>query len=410
MNLHWSVSPKLFTIWRCSLYRVLTIWRDDCILIHEADPQSQITIFPRGVCTRPSICTSQNLRKQNNIQVRIVIAPHGTVGLAEWLIIHLFSFFSRHESFSKSLWDESEIDISLRSVLSTAGFGTSNSNINNNNTASASNSVDVIKCIEDNDAEAIKNVIANLNPSKMDSLLLFATWKSASRVVEILLTKGANVNAADTAGRTCLHLAAINGKLDIVRQLLKYNARVDVFDHNHLATPLFCSAVADNTNGLKLLLEHGSNINAGLQEYGVSALHCAVRANNIENVRHLLEMGAEPNSVQLFSETPLHTAASMGYEECVRLLIDHGASLEVAMGTMKMTALHLAAQDGNTESVQYLAQGGANVDVKNDRGQSALHLAALAQSPETVEVLLNSGSFDSFWFDCDMCHPGPGTK
>ena len=30
-NLHWSVSPKLFTIWRCSLYKVLTIWRVDCI-------------------------------------------------------------------------------------------------------------------------------------------------------------------------------------------------------------------------------------------------------------------------------------------------------------------------------------------------------------------------------------------
>ena len=31
MNLHWSVSPILFTKWRCSLYRVLTIWRVDCI-------------------------------------------------------------------------------------------------------------------------------------------------------------------------------------------------------------------------------------------------------------------------------------------------------------------------------------------------------------------------------------------
>jgi len=58
----------------------------------------------------------------------------------------------------------------------------------------------------------------------------------------------------------------------------------------------------------------------------------------------LLERGAIPNSVQLFSETPLHTSASMGYEECVRLLVDHGACLEVLVGPMKMTALHLGAQ------------------------------------------------------------------
>lgn len=35
--------------------------------------------------------------------------------------------------------------------------------------------------------------------------------------------------------------------------------------------------------------------------------------------------------------------------------------------------------------------GGACVNAKNARGQSALHLASLAQSPETVEVLLKAG-------------------
>ena len=48
-------------------------------------------------------------------------------------------------------------------------------------------------------------------------------------------------------------------------------------------------------------------------------------------------------------------------------------------------------QDGNAESVQFLVEGGANIDARNARGQSALHLAALAQSPETVEFLLKSG-------------------
>ena len=61
------------------------------------------------------------------------------------------------------------------------------------------------------------------------------------------------------------------------------------------------------------------------------------------------------------------------------------------MGSMKMTALHLAAQDGNTEAVQHLVDARSNIHAKNARGQSPLHLAALAQSPETVEVLLKSG-------------------
>ena len=43
------------------------------------------------------------------------------------------------------------------------------------------------------------------------------------------------------------------------------------------------------------------------------------------------------------------------------------------------------------DSLQTLVTGGANVNAKNARGQSALHLASLAQSPETVEVLLKAG-------------------
>jgi ankyrin repeat protein len=81
----------------------------------------------------------------------------------------------------------------------------------------------------------------------------------------------------------------------------------------------------------------------------------------------------------------------MGFDECVQLLIEHGASMEVLMGPTKMTALHLAAQDGNVESLQLLVEGGANVEAKNVRGQTALHLASLAQSPETAEVLLKAG-------------------
>ena len=96
----------------------------------------------------------------------------------------------------------------------------------------------------------------------------------------------------------------------------------------------------------------------------------------------------------------------MGYNECVQLLIEHGASMEVLMGPTKMTALSLAAQEGNVDSLQLLVNGGANVEAKNVRGQTALHLAALAQSPETVEVLLKASKLSIqliFIFTMNLC-------
>ena len=113
--------------------------------------------------------------------------------------------------------------------------------------------------------------------------------------------------------------------------------------------------------------------------------------NAVRNVNILLDAGAEPNSVVLFSETPLHTAASMGYSDCVKVLLKFGAGIEILMGQMKMSALHLAAQEGNVDCVDHLLEAGASVRAENVRGQSPLHLAALAQSPETVELLLNNG-------------------
>eukprot|EP00095_Tigriopus_kingsejongensis_P007825 maker-scaffold204_size260821-snap-gene-1.42 protein:Tk07825 transcript:maker-scaffold204_size260821-snap-gene-1.42-mRNA-1 annotation:"transient receptor potential channel pyrexia" len=290
----------------------------------------------------------------------------------------------RRDSSGKALWDEQEIAISLRSRV-----------------LEDFNREELIQAIDTHNVTDFLTHSHGVLIPRAGPLLLLAVWRGAWNIVRNLLDRGVSPNVTDSLGRSCLHLAAITGCVGVMKLLLEAGVKVDCFDKHQLATPLFCAAVAENSEGLKVLLKHGANINAGLHEYGLSALHCAVRANNVENVQTLLGLGAVPNSVQLFSETPLHTAASMGYEECAKLLIDHGACLEVLVGSMKMTALHLAAQDGNTESVQYLIQGGANVDARNARGQSALHLAALAQSPETVELLLKSGAnANSGDYDC----------
>ena len=105
---------------------------------------------------------------------------------------------------------------------------------------------------------------------------------------------------------------------------------------------------------MSLLLNAGADVNHGLHELGVSALLAAVRVNAVKNVDLLLNNGAEPNSVVLFSETPLHTAASCGYSHCVTLLLKSGAGIEILMGQMKMSALHLASQEGNVNCVEYL--------------------------------------------------------
>jgi len=245
----------------------------------------------------------------------------------------------------KCVWDENEIDASLRSHLATLGVDEA-----------------AMAIVDADDAEGLRGWVARWRAShersetppvsnfapvvgnpqvrgaqaafgrpQVNGLLAWSSWRGAANCAATLIDElSADSTGSDGAGRSCLHLSAVAGQLDAARVLLTRGARVDAFDRHRMATPLFCAAVAsDGGASIDLLLAHGADINAGLHELGVSALHCAVRANAVDNVRILLGRGAVPNSVQLFSETPLHTAASMGYDDCVRLLIDHGACLEV---------------------------------------------------------------------------------
>lgn len=76
----------------------------------------------------------------------------------------------------------------------------------------------------------------------------------------------------------------------------------------------------------------------------------------------------------------------------MRLLLNAGAAPNVQYGHDKLTPLHLAAEDGDADCVQLLIEKGANVELRNHKNQTALHLAALAQSPETLELLLTKGA------------------
>ncbi|CAF0751510.1 unnamed protein product [Brachionus calyciflorus] len=58
---------------------------------------------------------------------------------------------------------------------------------------------------------------------------------------------------------------------------------------------------------------------------GLTAFHHAVLENSIDLVKLMIENNAEINCVDEDHWTPLHTAASLGYHEISRLLLQNGA-------------------------------------------------------------------------------------
>ncbi|KAM3962525.1 LOW QUALITY PROTEIN: transient receptor potential channel pyrexia [Aphomia sociella] len=217
--------------------------------------------------------------------------------------------------------------------------------------------------------------------------VLWACWLGRSSLLSRLIDLDVDPNSCDEAGRTGLHLSCLVGSEECAKLLLQHKADPNRWDSysDRKATPLHCAASAKSLECVKVLIEYGADVNAGLDER--TALHYAVLSDAKDVVSALLEAGACPDTPQVFTETPLHVAASLGSASCTKLLLDAGADVRSAMGPGRATALHLAAEDGHAECAQLLLDHGAHIDWPNFRGQTPLHLAALAQSVEVVELL-----------------------
>lgn len=78
-------------------------------------------------------------------------------------------------------------------------------------------------------------------------------------------------------------------------------------------------------------------------------------ANNLECVKLLLEHGADVN-VQLYCGTsPLHQAAAEGFLDITRCLLDAGAQVDI-MEDYNITPVFTAAQFGQTECLKALLE------------------------------------------------------
>ena len=86
-------------------------------------------------------------------------------------------------------------------------------------------------------------------------------------------------------------------------------------------------------------------------------------------------------------------AASGGYTEVGRVLLDKGADVNAApVPSSRDTALTIAADKGHYRFVELLLSRGAQVDVRNKKGNSSLWLAANGGHLDVVQLLHSAGA------------------
>src|SRR5262245_49417074 len=114
--------------------------------------------------------------------------------------------------------------------------------------------------------------------------------------IETLTTQdSAYVRRVHTTGWTPLHFAAFAGQTRVVGLLLARGAEVDAPAQNRFGnTPLQVALLTDQCDVARELLLHHADVNFRQKE-GVTALHEAVIEGDAACVRMLLDAGADPN-------------------------------------------------------------------------------------------------------------------
>lgn len=197
--------------------------------------------------------------------------------------------------------------------------------------------------IESND-ELLLRLQLELRTIRNYNCLHAAVCNGHEGFISIFVKYGGDVNQSAHQGWTALHEAAYTGHIGCAAELLKYGAlteKISTFEGRDW-TPLVVAVVE----------------------------------SKLEMLMFLLSQGADPwtpdNS--FFRRTPAHRAVEVA-PQSLKVLLAHDPHLVHARDTRLETPLHSAASCGVSESVKILADAGADLNATDRDRQTPLHKA-----------------------------------
>ncbi|XP_071159000.1 uncharacterized protein [Mytilus edulis] len=156
-----------------------------------------------------------------------------------------------------------------------------------------------------------------------ESPLMKACAQGHTKIVDMLLERGADYNKYDGCGETPLMKACKNGRTDILKMLLDRGADYNNYD-GYGETPVMKASEYGHTDTLKILLDRGAdyNISDGMGETPIMKV---CENGHTDTLNILLDRGADCNKCNGLGRTPAMMACQRGHKEIVKILLERGA-------------------------------------------------------------------------------------
>ncbi|VDL77358.1 unnamed protein product [Nippostrongylus brasiliensis] len=205
------------------------------------------------------------------------------------------------------------------------------------------------------------------------------TVDSAAAIVNLLVSRGAQVDAADTYGMTPLHYAAMKDNGSAARALIRNHANVNAKTIKG-TTPLLTACVYGSDDIITLLLSSGADCsftdNRMNSVYHIAALH-----GRIDSLKLLLQYG-RLRSILISRIVQREQLQANGYNPRLR---DDDLNLPI----------HAAAEKNRADVVErlvqlaVLVQHGIDVCVTDNEGRTAIYVGSKYNAIEVLRYLLD---------------------
>lgn len=284
----------------------------------------------------------------------------------------------------------------------------------------------IIKDILNSQGARVSNHALSIADSSGSTPLHIAAWRGCADVVELLLMRGADVDAVNSNGDTPLMLVITHGSQICDEKIVKllidcgadaqktnfsncsplslcYEKRSQEGNSGHqlhmvlFQNLLFRAAQLDDLNDFKAAKQFGADLHS-FNVSGDSSIHIATRCGHIDILEYLQEMDIDMNRESRYGHRPIHLACRYGHSRIVELLLNvpdwKRREIANALTTDNGdTPLHIAAKQRRGDIISLLVSKGADHKINSSEMKSSpLHDAVCENALDSIKVLVQSGA------------------
>lgn len=212
-------------------------------------------------------------------------------------------------------------------------------------------------------------------------------------ILDTILAGGADLNIKNKKGHTPLIEAVQRGELELAKRLIEYGARLDEKSEEGL-TAMHYAAGDGHIDMVNLLIDHNAYVDI-FSKAGMTPLHLAIKHHRHETFDALMSAGSSIHLKNQKGIGSLAIAAESGNLKAMNRLLGDGLDINEWHGVeehSKDTALMIASGKNDHKMIEELIRRGALINLQNEEGTSALHLAILWGELPTVEYLVHHGA------------------